>query len=572
MSPTLSFKPLRLRLRWCDPIALLLAATFTLAACGGGDGSSSGTGTGTGGTPTAVLNQPFDAVGSSARTVSLAWTPPAEAARYDIERRGASGDFVRIASVDAGSAAYLDSGLTEGATYSYRLAKVGSARSETAAKTATTTDDQAIVTERGTPLGEFTGRTLGTAGGTLSSHDGLVQVDIPAGAFAAETATETQPVENMAPEARADALRVRLAAAPRLPLTLKLRYDPAQDDEVDALRIAVQRPLGDWTSLPLAKVDRATRTLEARLPPEFLAAAGSTAASGVEFHVAQYVAMTLLPREARVRVGDSIEFVPWAHVRGYETNAAGCPLLPDGSSDCVMQPVLQARKLPLTNSKPGYDRYWRVNFIEGGNATLGTISTTGSIGARYTAPAHVPNPATVRVVFHTAHTASGRVLNLSSKVEIWDDAFNGTLDAVDGPSSEGTTLFARAQSRWELDPATANQPVKRYKGSGNVKVWATDADCSAINFSPDNSAIDTGSQMVSLEVDESRTPFTYKLTLVTFWTSTFSAQCNRGSATLPGMLAGWGWQVEGTVANDGQLIVGEQVTEDGYRLSWRLNR
>ena len=202
----------------------------------------------------------------------------------------------------------------------------------------------------------------------------------------------------MAPEARWDALRVRLAAAPRLPLVLKLRYDEQQDEEVDTLRIAVQRPLGDWTSLPLAKVDRATRTLEAKVPPEFLAAAGSTGATGVEFHVAQYVAMTLLPREARVKVGDSIEFVPWAHVRGYETNAAGCTLLPDGTSDCVLQPVLKARQLPLTNTKPGYERYWRVNFIEGGNATLGTITPTGSVGARYTAPVRVPNPATVRVV------------------------------------------------------------------------------------------------------------------------------------------------------------------------------
>ena len=570
MPPVFSFKPLRLG--WCNPIALLLSATLTLSACGGGDGSGSPT-PGNGSTDTPVLNQPFDAIGSSARTVSLAWTPPAEAARYDIERRiGASGDFVKIATVDSGSAAYLDSGLNENASYSYRLAKTGGARSETAAKTATTTNDQAVITDRGAPLGEFTGRTLGTAGGTLTAPDGVIEVLIPAGAFTADTPTEAQPVENMAPEARWNALKLRLAAAPKLPLTLKVHYNADQDDEVESLRIAVQRPLGDWTSLPTTIADRNTRTLEAKLPPEFVAAGGSTGASGVEFHVAQYVAMTLLPSEARVKVGDSIEFVPWAHVRGYETNAAGCPMLPDGSSDCVMQPVLEARKLPLTNAKPGYDRYWRVNFIEGGNATLGTISTTGSIGARYTAPAKVPSPATVRVVFHTAHTASGRVLNLSAHVEIWDDAFNGTLDAVDGPSSEGTTLFARAQSRWELDPATANQPVKRYKGSGNVKVWATDADCSAINFSPDNSAIDTSSQMVSLEVDESKTPFTYKLTLVTFWTSTFSAQCNRGSATLPGMLAGWGWQVEGTVANDGQLIVGEQITEDGYKLSWRLTR
>ena len=569
MFPILSSKPLRLG--WCDPIALLLAATLALTACGGGS-SGSDTGTAPVPTPPVPLNQAFDAVGSSARTVSLAWTPPAEAARYDIERRAGNGDFARIATVDAGSGAYLDSGLQEGATYSYRLAKLGGTRSETAAKSATTTNDKVVTTERGAAIGDVVARTLGKAGGTLYAIDGWPQVLVPAGALEGDTAIETQSVENMAPEARGYALKVRMAAAPSLPLTLKVRYDEAQDDEVDALRIAVQRPAGDWTSLPLTDVDRTHRLLEARVPPEFLAAGGSTGATGVEFHVAQYVAMTLLPRQARVKVGDAIEFVPWAHVRGYETDAAGCPLLPDGSSDCVMQPLIEPRQVPLLNSKPGYQRYWRVNFTEGGNATLGTIVPSGNVGARYTAPARVPSPATVRVVFHTAHTASGRVLNLSSNVTIWDDAFNGTLDAVDGPSSEGTTLFARAQTRWELDPATANQPLKRYKGNGTVKVWATDADCSAINFSPDSSAIDTTSPLVFLEVDESQTPFTYKLTLVTFWTSTFSASCNRGNATLPGAMAGWGWSVEGTVANDGQLIVGEQVTEDGYKLSWRLAR
>lgn len=558
MTPRLSFRPL----------ALMLAGALVLAACGGGGGSDAGPGSGA-----ALLDQPFDAVGSSSRTVSLAWTPPAQAARYDIERRSsAQAEFVRIATVDAASGAFLDSGLDERATYSYRLARADGTRRETPAKAATTTDDQAVVTERGAALGEFTGRSLGAAGGTLAGPDGAIQVIVPAGAFSADTATETQPVENLAPEARLDALRVRLASVPQRPLVLKLRYDEAQDGEAESLRIAVQRPAGDWTSLPLVALDRANRTLEARVPPEFLAASGSTAASGVEFHVAQYVAMTLLPREARVKVGEGIDFVPWAHVRGHATDTAGCPLLPDGSSDCVMQPVLQARQLPLTNAKPGYDRYWRVNVIEGGNATLGTIVPTGNVGARYTAPVRVPAPATVRVVFHTAHAASGRVLNLSANVEIWDDAFNGTLDAVDGPSSEGTTLFARASTRWELDPTTANQPIKRYKGNGTVKVWATDADCSSIGFAPDSSAIETVSPMVFLEVDERSVPFRYRLTLVTVWQASFSAVCTRGSATLPAATAGWGWSVEGTVADDGRLIAGEQITEDGYRLSWRLTR
>lgn len=89
---------------------------------------------------------------------------------------------------------------------------------------------------------------------------------------------------------------------------------------------------------------------------------------------------------------------------------------------------------------------------------------------------------------------------------------------------------------------------------------------------PPRPIIDTASPFVVLEVDQSQAPFTYRPALFTLRTSTFSASCNRGSATAPGQSTGWARDVQGTVANHGKLIVGEQVTQDGSKRSWRLTR
>jgi hypothetical protein len=555
---------------WPGSAWLAAAATaLFISACGGGDSSSV-----VGPVPVAALDLPFDAVGSSARTVSLAWAPAAEARSLDVERRAGNGEFTRVATVDARSGAFLDTGLQAGSTYSYRLAASGDTRRETPARSATTTQEQGVVTQLGAALGELTGRSLGGAGGTLASHDGRITVDVPAGALAGDTATETQPVANTAPGGRGDGLKVRLAAVPRLPLTLTVHYDAAQDDEADALLLAVQRSGGDWTSLPLAAVDKAARTLKAQLPPEFLAmaAAPGVANVGVEFHVVKYLGYTLAPQAALLKVKSSQVFVPRARVRGYDTEIGTCEPLPDGTRACILQPMLEEREIPFTNSKPGYERYWRVNLVQGGNATLGTVVPRGDVGATYTAPARVPRPSTVRVVFHSAHPASGRVMNLYANVDIWGDDFEGTLEAQDGTSDAGTTIFAKAQVRFELDPATAGSVVKRYRGVGTVDVSATDPDCTGIWFTPDSAAIDSQSPAVFLEVDESTSPYRYRLMLVTFWTTTYSATCKGKHVDLPGYPAGWGWELEGRVSADGYTISGEDDAEGGGRLRWNLTR
>jgi hypothetical protein len=565
--------------RWRAATAAALTSLL-LAACGSGGSDTNDSPDAPPVTP--ELAQPFDAVGSSASTVSLAWTPPVQPATYTIERRGADGRFSAVATVDARSGAFLDSGLVPGTGYAYRLASTGAGgapRSETPARNATTTDELPVVTARGAPLGELTGRTLGTAGGQLQSHDGLVTVELPPGALQADTATETQPVANTAPDGRGTGLAVRLAALPRLPLTLKLRYAPEQDDEADGLRIALQRPGGDWISLPLTSIDKTTRTLQAQVPPEILAtgtagalsAAPRAATVGIEFHVVRYLAFHLKPRTARVKVGQTLELVPYARVRGYDTEIGTCEPLPDGRRICILQPMLETRELPFTNDKPGYIRSWWVSAVKGGNATVGTIVPRGAVGAVYTAPATVPNPSTVRVLFHSLDTSTLRKVDLIALVDVWDDAWTGQFTAIDGPSIAGTTLTSVASVRWAEDAAASSGTVKVYRATGSVQATVTDDNCT-VSLAPDTAPVATDTRLVELRVDEGTSPMTYSARLITFWPALIGASCPNGSAQQWTQMAGWGWEVQGRVEADGRTIVGDDVTDDGYRLSWRFTR
>src|SRR5437879_12886135 len=96
---------------------------------------------------------------------------------------------------------------------------------------------------------------------------------------------------------------------------------------------------------------------------------------------------------------------------------------------------------------------WFVNEIEGGNATLGTISTNGL----YTAPATPPNvtPATIaaaptgavrssNAVTITTTAAHGFVAGQSVVIAgVTDTSFNGTFTIATVPS---TTTFTYAQT------------------------------------------------------------------------------------------------------------------------------
>ncbi len=556
-------------------MALAMAATLVLSACGGGGSDSPSAPTG--GNPPPSTGAALAAVGTSAHTVSLAWTAPAGATTVALERRaGDSGAYTRVATLDARAGAYVDEGLAPETPYSYRLVDADDA--PLAAGSASTSDEAPVATAAGTALAAATQTTLGNGAASLSSPDGGITLVLPAGSVDEGTVAETQPVSNTAPDGRGDALRVRLTAAPSATATLQVRYDESETAFADGLRVAVQRTDGTWLSLPLTQIDKTTRTLSAPLPLALLGAQDTGAQAqrarphapgdvSVDFTVVRYLAFHLQPRQASVAVGGTQAFVPYARVRGYEVEIGTCEDITDDLRACIYQPVMETRQLPFLNQKAGYTRGWYVFLQQGGDATYGTVVPTGTVGAVYTAPDEVPDPAAVIVSFQSTHQRTGRTVVLAAPVTITDDRWVGTISMTDGPSIAGTTVFVEGQVTWRLDRAASTATRQVYRAEGTLGVVITDDDCT-VTVTPSVHDVSPDPMFVSLEIDGSTAPARYRLRLITFWNGNILAVCPRASDSRDSLL-GYGFDVEG-VLGDGAFS--GQTVEETQRIEWAFHR
>jgi len=563
-------------------LALLAAAsTLFLAACGGGADSGSSTPPPGSGTPDAAPLAQFAAVGSSSRTVNLAWAPSATATTYAVERKASGGSYAQVALVDGRSGQFLDDGLTKSTAYSYRVVATEGSRATVAESSVTTTDEDAVVSARGAAIGIAATNTVGAAGGRLTSADGQIAVDVPAGALATNTSAELQAVANTAPDGRGDGLQLTLSALPTQPLALTLKVDEAMLAEIDGLRIAVQRADGAWFSLPLAAVDKTARTLQAELPLQLLAPATTPTpglktaqAAGdvsIEFTIVKYLAFSLQPKAARVEVTKTLALVPYARVRGYATQIGTCVRFDEGMEACIFQPVMETRQMALLNSKAGFTRKWLVNLSEGGNAGDGTVVAAGTSGATYTAPAQVPNPDSVRVSFESTNQATGKTLVLSSLVTVFDDHWHGSVKTETVPSDAGTWMIAIGRVTWTLDAAASTGTAKIYRPIGSIEMHVLDNDCT-VTITPDTQPVSTDTRLVELKIDESKSPAQYTLKLITFWQAEILGVCPKGSDSRTTQVAGYGWELSGDVLPDGRTIEGFEFGPEGERIDWSFTR
>jgi hypothetical protein len=231
------------------------------------------------------------------------------------------------------------------------------------------------VTAVGAPLGPVVASArIGAAGGRLDAPDYGLAVVVPAGAFDSEQLVTLQPIEAKAPGARGGAWRIQPEGTQaKKPITLEWLPTAAERNGAKHLRIATQGADGIWRS-----------------------AASGTDSDGV------------------VRT-TTTHFSDWSLVAGVQ--------LRPGAADVGLQ---QAQDLTVMicgrggdTSMPGHDRHfscevdgsaalatdaWAVNGVAGGNAAVGTLTGTNTIGPlkrSYRAPAALPaqNPVAVSVTY-----------------------------------------------------------------------------------------------------------------------------------------------------------------------------
>lgn len=120
-----------------------------------------------------------------------------------------------------------------------------------------------IHTAVGKPKGSATTKTIGAEGGSISSPDGRITIEIPPHAVSASMNFSIQPITNMAPSGVGDAYRLepngRTFSAP-LKLAFKFSDRDIDGSTPAGLRVSYQDDAGVWQSLKDAVIDAQNQT------------------------------------------------------------------------------------------------------------------------------------------------------------------------------------------------------------------------------------------------------------------------------------------------------------------------
>jgi hypothetical protein len=316
----------------------------------------------------------------------------------------------------------------------------------------------------GEPQGGAVSAVIGVAGGQLSTADGGLTLQVPAGAFDQDRTVVIQPISNLAHGAVGRAYRISPEGLhTTVPMTLRLHYSDAEiaNTHPSFLSVAYQDTQGLWHAYRAPTVDTNGKTVTVQTT-HF---SDWSTFSGVQ----------LRPPQATVHVGQTLTLqVMYCEEVAEDTQVAAL-------HKCVPWDPAE-RTL-----------FWSVNGVLGGGGTIGTVaglaSTDASNDAVYTAPPHVPNGNSMRVavsaeIYNVQHPEDRAVI-LVSNVTVEDELarscewlrtagdlqFDIQIDPLHYDSSDGVAqhggqhsarLTGRLKSQaqapqlgwWVADPAT----------------------------------------------------------------------------------------------------------------------
>ena len=303
-------------------------------------------------------------------------------------------------------------------------------------------------TSVGVPMSLPQTLVIGPAGGSLSSADGKLTVEIPAGALSKDETVGIQEISNEAHGKVGKAFRLTPEGVTfAQPVKLHYRYS---DEEVkgtvpELLSVAYQDQEGFWHVYKEPTLNRGTQTISVETR-----------------HFSDWSPVTgaqLLPHTTSVLVDKTVDL---RVVRCEVVNEED-----DGSEAVVTSILALCESSPLTSLNA---KGWAVNGVAGGSSSVGTIvanaeATTGL--AVYKAPGQAPaaNPVSVSVQY-TEHFETTQYLLTSNIVVIdpearcnglrgataWNATFGMSYD-YSGVNDDGEQLtlshFAEITSRLE---------------------------------------------------------------------------------------------------------------------------
>jgi|GEM_PF-2129903 hypothetical protein len=121
-----------------------------------------------------------------------------------------------------------------------------------------------VVYERGDAIGPVIKKIIGADGGTISSAEGRIKLDIPAGALSSPTEISIQEVSNTLPGSPCPAFRLLpedVAFLSPVNLTFQYQEQDLDSTSANALFMAFQGTDGVWKFIPNTRLDKEKRLL-----------------------------------------------------------------------------------------------------------------------------------------------------------------------------------------------------------------------------------------------------------------------------------------------------------------------
>lgn len=116
----------------------------------------------------------------------------------------------------------------------------------------------------GVPNGPATTKSIGPAGGSITSPDGRIVVDVPPNAVPGPVDFSIQPITNLAHGGVGSAYRLEPGGqkfAPPIEVSFKFDASDLKGYSPETLAIAYQDPTGVWQSFGTVNVNQASKTL-----------------------------------------------------------------------------------------------------------------------------------------------------------------------------------------------------------------------------------------------------------------------------------------------------------------------
>jgi hypothetical protein len=321
----------------------------------------------------------------------------------------------------------------------------------------------------GVPISLPQTRVIGAAGGSVSSVDGKLTLEIPAGALTQDETVGIQEISNEAHGKVGKAFRLTPEGVQfAKPVKLHYRYS---DEEVrgtvpELLSVAYQDREGFWHVYKEPTLEKATQTISVETR-----------------HFSDWSPVTgaqLLPNSATVEVSKTLELrVVQCEVVNEE----------DDESEAVITSILAlCESSPLTSLNA---KNWAVNGVNGGSGAVGTIQANAEANtglAVYAAPAQPPsaNPVSVSVQYTehfetTQYLLTSNVVVIDPKAQcngfrsanVWNATFGLSFEYA-GVNDDGEQLtlkhFAEVTSR--LVKTHENESSVNFVGplTGNVEI------------------------------------------------------------------------------------------------------